>query len=264
VRSLWAIYRREMQHYFVSPIAYVVGGVILGVAGFFFNGILSFMLREAMQMGFQAAQMGGAAPPMNVPGMVVQNFFAVLGSLTLFIVPMLTMGVYAEEKKRGTIELLMTSPLHDWSIVLGKFFATLTVYALLLLLPTLAYQAFLFHYSDPAPPWKILLAGYVGVLLLAGALISLGEFLSSLTESQIVAAVLTFGVFLILWVLDMATQSTTGGAGELLKQLSLARRYNDFTMGVMDLASMVYFASFAAFMVFLTLRSLDSMRWRRA
>jgi ABC-2 type transport system permease protein len=263
VRSLWAIYRREMQHYFVSPIAYVVGGVFLGVAGFFFNGILTFMLREAMQMGFQAAQMGGAAPPLNVPGMVVQNFFAVLGSLTLFLVPMLTMGVYAEEKKRGTIELLMTSPIHDWAIVLGKFFATLTVYAMLLV-PTLAYQTFLFHYSDPAPSWKILLAGYAGVLLLAGALISLGEFLSSLTENQIVAAVLTFGVFLILWVLDLGAQSTSGGVGDLLKQLSLVRRYNDFTLGVMDMASMIYFASFAAFMVFLTLRSLDSMRWRRA
>ncbi|MDE3136865.1 MAG: ABC transporter permease subunit [Acidobacteriota bacterium] len=263
MRSLWAIYRREMQHYFVSPIAYVVGGVFLGVAGFFFNGILTFMLRQAMQMGFQAAQMGGAAPPLNVPGMVVQNFFAVLGSLTLFLVPMLTMGVYAEEKKRGTIELLMTSPLRDWSIVLGKLFATLTIFAMLLV-PTLAYQAFLFHYSEPAPPWKILFAGYVGVLLLAGALISLGEFLSSLTENQIVAAVLTFGVFLILWVLDLGAQSTSGGIGALLKQLSLVRRYNDFTLGVMDLASMIYFASFAAFMVFLTLRSLDSMRWRRA
>ena len=262
MRSLWAIYRREMQHYFVSPIAYVVGGVFLGVAGFFFNGILNFMMQQALRMGYQAAQMGGG-PHLDVPGMVVQNFFAVLGSLTLFMVPMLTMGVYAEEKKRGTIELLMTSPIRDWSIVLGKFFATLTVFAMLLL-PTLAYQAFLFHYSDPAPSWKILLAGYAGVLLLAAALISLGEFLSSLTENQIVAAVLTFGVFLILWVLDLGAQSTSGGIGALLKQLSLVRRYNDFTMGVMDLASMIYFVSFALFMVFLTLRSLDSMRWRRA
>ena len=176
MRSLWAIYRREMSHYFVSPIAYVVGGVFLGVAGFFFNGILTFMLREAMQMGFQAAQMGRAAPPLNVPGMVVQNFFAVLGSLTLFMVPMLTMGVYAEEKKRGTIELLMTSPIRDWSIVMGKFFATLTIFAILLV-PTLAYQAFLFHYSDPAPSLKILLAGYAGVLLLAAALLVLGAAL---------------------------------------------------------------------------------------
>ncbi len=262
MRSLWAIYRREMSHYFVSPIAYVVGGVFLGVGGFFFNGILTFMMQQAIQMGFEAAQMG-SAPNLNVPGMVVQNFFAVLGSLTLFLVPMLTMGVYAEEKKRGTIELLMTSPIRDWVIVLGKFLATLSVYAILLV-PTLAYDAFLFHYSSPAPSWKILVAGYVGVLLLAAALIALGQFLSSLTENQIVAAVLTFGVFLILWVLDLGAANSTGTIGTLFKQLSLVRRYNDFTMGVMDLASMVYFVSFAAFMVFLTLRSIDSMRWRRA
>jgi ABC-2 type transport system permease protein len=262
VRGFWAIYRREMSHYFVSPVAYVVGGVFLGVAGFFFNGVLTFMIQRAMQMGFQAAQFGGA-PNIDVPSLVVQNFFSVLGSLTLFLVPMLTMGVYAEEKKRGTIELLMTSPVRDSSIVLGKFAATLSIFAMLLV-PTLIYQGFLFHFSDPAPSWKILLAGYVGVLLLAAALISLGGFLSSLTENQIVAAVLTFGVFLILWVLDLGASSASGGIGGLLRQISLVRRYNDFTMGVIDLASLVYFASFAVFMVFLTLRSLDSMRWRRA
>ncbi|HVB34074.1 MAG TPA: ABC transporter permease [Patescibacteria group bacterium] len=262
MRGLWAIYRREMSHYFVSPIAYVVGGVFLGVGGFFFNGILSFMMREAMQMGFEAAQFGGGHN-LDVTSMVAQNFFSVLGSLTLFLVPMLTMGVYAEEKKRGTIELLMTSPIRDTSIVLGKFLATLSVYAILLV-PTLCYQGFLFYYSDPRPSWTILLPGYLGVLLLAGALISLGQFVSSLTENQIVAAVLTFGLFLILWVLDLGAQNTTGGLGGLLKQLSLVQRYNSFTMGVIDSASLIYLLSFACFMVFLTMRSIESMRWRRA
>lgn len=262
MRSLWAIYRREMSHYFVSPVAYVVGGVFLGVGGFFFNGILTFMMQEAMQLGFQASQMG-SPQNIDVTSMVAQNFFAVLGSLTLFLVPMLTMGVYAEEKKRGTIELLMTSPIPDTAIVLGKFLATLSVYAILLV-PTLCYQGFLFYYSDPRPSWTILLPGYLGVLLLAGALIALGEFLSSLTENQIVAAVLTFGVFLILWVLDLGAQNSSGGVGAILKQLSLVQRYNNFTMGVIDSSSLIYFVSFAFFMVFLTMRSLDSMRWRRA
>jgi ABC-2 type transport system permease protein len=251
-----------MSHYFVSPIAYVVGGVFLGVAGFFFNGIVTFMIQESMRLGFQAAQFGGA-PHLDVTSMIVQNFFAVIGSLTLFLIPMLTMGVYAEEKKRGTIELLMTSPIRDSAIVLGKFFATLTVYAMLLV-PTLLYQAYLFHFSSPAPSWKMLLPGYLGLLLLTAALIALGQFLSSLTENQIVAAVLTFGVFLVLWVLDLGAQNTSGGIGSLLKQLSLVRRFNSFTMGVIDVASLVYFVSFALFMVFLTLRSLDSARWRRA
>jgi len=262
VRSLWAIYRREMSHYFVSPIAYVVGGVFLGVGGFFFNGILTFMMQQAMRMGFQAAQFGGAQN-IDVTSLVAQNFFSLLGSLTLFLVPMLTMGVYAEEKKRGTIELLMTSPISDWAIVMGKFLATLSVYAILLA-PTLCYQGFLFYYSDPRPSWMILLPGYLGVLLLAGALIALGEFLSSLTENQIVAAVITFGVFLVLWVLDLGAQNSSGGVGALLKQMSLVQRYNDFTMGVIDSASLIYLVSFAVFMVFLTWRSIDSARWRRA
>jgi ABC-2 type transport system permease protein len=173
------------------------------------------------------------------------------------------MGVYAEEKKLGTIELLMTSPLRDAEIVLGKFLATLSVYALLLV-PTFVYLAAVFHYSEPEPPWMILVAGYAGVVLLAGALISLGGLLSSLTENQIVAAVLTFGVFLVLWVLDLGAQSSSGGVGAVLRQLSLGHRYTDFTLGVIDLSSLIFFLSFAAFMIFLTLRSLDSVRWRRA
>lgn len=262
MKSFWAVYRREMGHYFVSPIAYIIGGVFLCVAGFFFNAVLTYMMNQAMRMGFQAAQFGGA-PNIDVPSLVMQNFFSVIGSLVLFLVPILTMGVFAEEKKRGTIELLMTSPIRDSAIVLGKFFATLSVFAIILV-PTLVYQGWMYHFSDPEPSWKILLAGYLGVLLMAGALISLGSFLSSLTENQIVAAVLTFGVFLILWVLDLGATNSSGNLGSVLKQLSLVRRYSDFTTGVIDLASVVFFISFAIFMVFLTLRSVDSMRWRRA
>lgn len=254
--SVWAIYRRELGHYFVSPIAYLVGGVFLLLTAYFFNGILVFM----MNAGFQASQFG---QPVDVPGLVIRNFFEILGTLTLFLVPMLTMGVFAEEKKRGTIELLLTSPVRDLELVLGKFLATVTLYAILLL-PTLAYLIFLYRYSEPPPGWKLLVAGYSGVLLLAAALIALGVFLSSLTENQIVAAVLTFGVFLVLWVLDIGSRDSDTGFSGLLRQLSVLRHYEDFTMGVVDLAGLVYFLSFAVFMVFLTLRSLDSMRWRKA
>jgi ABC-2 type transport system permease protein len=256
MRATWAIYRRELGHYFVSPIAYIVGGIFLLLAGYFFNGITVFMVNA----GLQASQFG---QPVDVPGLIVRNFFEIMGTLTLFLVPMLTMGVFAEEKKRGTIELLMTSPIREVELVLGKFLATLTFYAVLLI-PTLAYLVFLYRYSEPRPGWKLLLAGYAGVLLLAAALIALGVFLSSLTENQIVAAVLTFGVFLILWVLDIGSRDSDTGLSGLLRQLSVLRHYEDFTMGVVDLAGLVYFLSFAVFMVFLTLRSLDSMRWRGA
>jgi len=262
MRGCWAIYRREMYHYFVSPIAYIVGGVFLGLSGYFFNLILVAVIQMSLREGFQAAQFGGTAN-FDVPGLVLQNFFQLLGSLSLFIIPALTMGVYAEEKKRGTIELLLTSPVTDGQIVLGKFFATLSFFAVLLL-PTAFYQILLVRMSEPVAPWRIVLAGYIGVLLLGSVLIALGSLISSLTENQIVAAVVTFGIFLVLWVLDVGARSSGGTFRAGLRYISMLRHYNDFTMGVVDLASLVFFASVAAFLVFLTLRSLDSMRWRRA
>jgi gliding motility-associated transport system permease protein len=262
MRGCWAIYRREMYHYFVSPIAYVVMGVFLGLSGYFFNLILVAVIELALREGFQAAQFGTSAN-IDVPGLVLRNFFQLLGSLSLFIVPVLTMGVYAEEKKRGTIELLLTSPITETQIVLGKFFATLSLFTVLLV-PTFCYQVFLVHYSDPAPPWRIVLAGYLGVLLLGSVLVALGSFISSLTENQIVAAVVTFGVFLVLWVLDAGARGSGGAFHQILRHISMIRRYDDFTMGVVDTDSLVFFVSVAVFAVFLTLRSLDSMRWRRA
>jgi ABC-2 type transport system permease protein len=262
MRNLWAIYRREMGHYFVSPIAYVVGAVFLVVSGYFFNGILAFYIQRSMEALMESARFGGPSQ-MDVPGLVIRSFFEILGSLVLFIMPILSMGVYAEEKKRGTIELLMTSPLSDAQIVLGKFFASLSLFVILLL-PTAAYQIFLFHYSDPQPPWRIILVGYLGIVLLGSVLMGLGSLISSLTENQIVAAVVIFGVSLILWVLDLSVRDSTSAVGAVLRHVSVVRHYDDFTMGVIDLASVIFFVTFTIFTVFLTLRSLDSMRWRRA
>jgi gliding motility-associated transport system permease protein len=262
MRGCWAIYRREMYHYFVSPIAYIVVGVFLGLSGYFFNIILVAVIEMSFREGYQAAQLGAAAN-FDVPGLVLRSFLNLLGSLSLFIIPALTMGVYAEEKKRGTMELLLTSPVTDAQIVLGKFFATLTLFVILLL-PTLGYQIFLFHSSHPAPPWRIVLAGYLGVLLLGSVLIGLGSLISSLTENQIVAAVVTFGVFLVLWVLDAGIRGSGGTLRAVLRYISMLRRYRDFTMGIVDTASLVFFLSATVLILFLTLRSLDSMRWRRA
>ncbi|MFZ0085324.1 MAG: ABC transporter permease subunit, partial [Candidatus Acidiferrales bacterium] len=174
----------------------------------------------------------------------------------------LTMGVFAEERKRGTMELLMTSPISETQIVLGKFFASLTLYAIMLL-PTASYLVFMFLRSDPTPPWRMLLAGYAGILLLGGALLSLGEFISSLTENQLIAAVLTFAAFLFVWVLDLG-RTADGGIGAVLQYLSVIRHYDDFTKGIVDTSSLIYYASFIVFFIFLTVRSIDSMRWRRA
>jgi ABC-2 type transport system permease protein len=259
MKGLYAIYRKEMSHYFVSPIAYIVVGIFLLLTGFFFTRILSFLIEQAFEMGMQGGQFGGV----DVPSLLVRDFFGVFASLLLFLTPILTMGVYAEERKRGTMELLMTSPVTDTEIVLGKYLALLTLFAIMLL-PTLFYAAFTFFHSDPAAPWRVLACAYLGALLMGGVLLALGSFFSSLTENQLIAAVLTFGAFLLLWVIDFGSRGSSTGIGAAIGYLSVIKHYDDFTRGIIDTSSLIYYASFIFLGLFLTVRSIDSMRWRRA
>ncbi|HXN71795.1 MAG TPA: ABC transporter permease [Candidatus Acidoferrales bacterium] len=261
MRSLYAIYRKEMGHYFVSPIAYIFIGLFLILTAFFFNVILAEVIKQSFQMEMQGMRFAGPSD-FDVPGAVMRSFFGLLSTLVLFFTPILTMGVYAEERKRGTMELLMTSPVSELEIVLGKYLASLSLFALMLL-PTASYMIFMVLRSDPRPPWSMVAAGYAGVLLLGGSLLALGSFVSSLTENQLIAAVVTFAASLFIWVLDIGRNSDSG-AGAVLQYLSVIRHYEDFTRGVIDTSSLIYYGSFIALFVFLTVRSVDSMRWRRA
>jgi ABC-2 type transport system permease protein len=261
MQNLYAIYRKELAHYFVSPVAYILIGVFLIVAGFFFNIILA----SAIQNGF-AAQMQsmrfGMPSDFDVPGAVLRSFLGLLSTLVLFLSPLLAMGVYAEERKRGTIELLMTSPITDAEIVLGKFLASLTLYAIMML-PTAILLGFMNFRSEPHLPWRMLLIGYAGILLLGSSLLALGSLISSFTENQLIAGVLTFAVSLVIWVID-AGRKAEGWKGDLFGYLSLVRHFDDFARGVVDTSALIYYFSFIFLCMFLTVRSLESMRWRRA
>jgi ABC-2 type transport system permease protein len=261
MRNLYAIYRKEMRHYFVSPVAYVCIGVFLFISAYFFDYFLRAVIQQSFQMEMQSMQFG-MPPQFDVPGQVMRVFLGLLSTLILFITPFLTMGVFAEERKRGTIELLMTSPISEIQIVLGKFLASLSLFAVMLL-PTAGYAVYMYLHSEPLPPWRMLLAGYAGILLLGGSLLALGIFISSLTESQLIAAVLTFVAFLLLWVVDLG-QTTEGGIGAVLQYLSASRHYDDFARGIIDTSGLIYYFSFMLLFIFLTVRSIDSMRWRRA
>jgi ABC-2 type transport system permease protein len=261
MKNVWAIYRKEMGHYFVSPIAYVFIGLFLILTAFFFNFFLTAVIQQSLSAEMEGMRYG-MSQNIDVPSEVMRAFFGLLSTLVLFITPILTMGVYSEERKRGTMELLMTSPITETDIVLGKFFASFSLFALMLL-PTLSYLVFMYLRSDPMPPWRVLFAGYLGILLLGASLTALGTFISSLTENQIIAAVLTFAAFLLVWVLDIG-RNASGGVASLLTYLSVIRHYEDFTRGTIDTSSLVYYASFIFLFVFLTVRSVDSMRWRRA
>jgi gliding motility-associated transport system permease protein len=262
MRNFYAIYRKEMQHYFTSPVAYIVVAIFLALSGFFFNRLVAVVIQAAFEAGLQGAQFG-ATPPMDVPGMILRSFLGVLGSLLLFLTPLLTMGLYAEERKRGTMELLMTSPISDVAIVLGKFLASLTL-LVVMLLPTAGYAVYVFLHSQPVPPWRLIAGGYLGALLLGAVLLAVGQFISSLTENQLIAAVLTFGVFLILWVIDFGTQSGGSRLDQVLQYLSVTQHYDEFARGIIDTSSLIFYGSLLALGLFLTLRSVDSMRWRRA
>jgi len=262
MRGMYAVYRKEMSHYFVSPVAYIIVAVFLILTAYFFNRLLILIIQEAFQASFEEGQFGGGAA-FDVPSLVMRNFFGVLSTLLLFLTPMLTMSVYAEERRRGTMELLMTSPVTDLEIVLGKFFASLTL-LIIMLLPTAIGFAYMLRHAEPAAPWRVLGSEYLGVLLLGGALLALGSFFSSITESQLIAAMLSFGAILLLWVLDFGSQAGSSAWASGLEYLSVFRHYDDFTRGVIDTSNVIFYLSFIFLGVFLTVRSVDSMRWRRA
>jgi ABC-2 type transport system permease protein len=215
-------------------------------------------MRQSLEMAMQ-----GMPSEMDIPGEVMRAFFGLLSTLILFMAPMLTMGVYAEERKRGTMELLMTSPITETQIVVGKYLASLTLFAVMLL-PTAVYVAYMCLHSEPRPPWSLMLAGYLGALLLGGSLLAIGSFISSLTESQLIAFALSFGASLGLWVIDFSVRGTDSTLGQVLQYLSVIRHYDDFTRGIIDTSSLIYYVTLPALFVFLTVRSIDSMRWRRA
>ncbi|HEY7182116.1 MAG TPA: ABC transporter permease [Blastocatellia bacterium] len=262
MKGILAIYRRELGSYFVSPIAYVVIGFFLALTGYFFYDIVGRVIEYSFSMQMRGGQFG-APPGIDAPMLVIRNFAGFVTTILLFLVPMLTMGVYAEERKRGTMEMLMTSPITEFQIVIGKFMASLTLFAVMLA-PTVFYHFAISRYTEPAMPWRIMWSGYLGIFLLGASLLALGSFISSLTENQIVAGVVTFVVFLLLWILDFGARDSSTTFGEVMKYISILQHYESFGQGVIDTSSIIFYLSVVAVGLFLTLRNLDSMRWRRA
>jgi ABC-2 type transport system permease protein len=169
------------------------------------------------------------------------------------------MRTYAEERRSGTIELLLTSPLSDLQIILGKFLGAMGLFASMLAL-TLIHTAILFVYGNP--DWKPIATGYLGLLLMGGSFLSLGLFISSLTRNQIVAGMITFSVFLLLWVINWVSTFVGPTAQTVLNYLSVTEHFDDFAKGIIDTKHVIYYLSFIAMGLFLTMKSVDSERWR--
>lgn len=264
--NIIAIYRRELQSYFASPLAYAIAGVFWLLSGFFFVAILlgpEGIIAQAAARQIQGQQLGVPVPPLDVPYEFLKIFLGVLGSLAMFILPILSMGLYAEERKRGTLELLATSPITNWAVALGKLLGVLTFFATMLL-PLMVYEAIALNSSNPPFQPALLLIGHGGLLLLAAAILSLGMFISSLTDSTLLAAVFTFVLVVFLWVIDLVAKSAGGALGDALGHLSLLKHYTNLVQGVVDTGSLVLFASYILLGLFLTAQSIDALRFQRS
>lgn len=240
---------------FTSPIFYAACFIFLLVSGYFFYSNTAYF----SLLSFQAAQNPFLAQSLNLADMVIKPFFGDLAVILLLMLPLLTMRLYAEEKKAGTIELLFTYPVSDASVLAGKFFATVVV-LLLMLAGTLPFMIILESMADL--PWGIVASGYLGVTLMGSGFIALGVFTSSLTENQIVAAVISFGAILLFWALGWAKALAGPGLGAVLEHLSIIGHLDTFTQGLIDTRDVVFYGLFILFWLFLTLRFLNSRFWR--
>jgi ABC-2 type transport system permease protein len=236
VRNVWAVAQRELRSYFLSPLAYVVIALFLALSGYLFALILSNG-REASLRG------------------LVQN----VSVLYLFIVPAISMRLLAEEQRTGTVELLLTNPVQEWEIVTGKFLASLML-VLVMLACTLLFPLFLFIYGSP--DGGPIITGYVGIFLQAAAFLAIGLWASSLTQNQIVAAIVSFALLLIFWLSDNLGQFLGGTVGQIVSYTSVNSHFQSFPQGVIESKDVIYYLTLVVAGIVLSTLSLQSRRYR--
>jgi len=261
MRHALAIARREIESYFVSPIAYAVMTVFTFVSGLFFSNMLVHYVRQAALADAQVQKFGRSEYQLDVPTVVLAQFFQNEAFLLMLALPLLTMGLVTDERRKGTIELLMTSPVRGSEIAGGKFLGAFAFLALMLL-PMVPMFAFM----GAGGGWEagVIASGMLGLLLLGGAQIALGLFISSLCENMLVAAIGTYGLIVTLQFIDTAGAAQGSVWVRLLGSLSFYARHLNSTRGVVAIADIVYFASYVVLGLFLAQRSIDALRFKRS
>ena len=257
MRNALTIAAKELRSYFVSPIAYVVltGFLLLG-GWFFFNLLARFSLFVNL---YSAMRNPDAQMRLNLNDFVIAPLLHNLSVVLVILVPVISMRSFAEEKRAGTYELLMTSPLSITEIVAGKFLGALA-FVLIMVGLTGVYPLILMFYGNPEV--GIIAAGFLGLFLLATAFLTIGLLTSSFTENQIIAAVSCLVVLLLLYVISWPAESAGPVLGAVLKYVSLTEHFSEMVKGVIDTKDLVYFGSVIALALFLTQRSVESVRWR--
>jgi ABC-2 type transport system permease protein len=255
MRNILTIAGKELRSLFVSPIAYVVltGFLLLG-GWFFFNFLFRFSYLLTVYTGLQNAE---GLQGLNLNEYVMAPLLHNLTIVLVIMIPLITMRAFAEEKRSGTYELLLTSPLTVTEIVVGKLFGAVAFIGIMILL-TAIYPAILLLYGNPE--LGVIAAGYLGLFLLAAVFVSVGLLTSSLTENQIVAAVVCFVVLLLLYVISWPAETAGVAMGGLLKYLSVVDHFGEMVKGIIDTQDIVYFLSLIVLGIFLTHRSVEASR----
>jgi ABC-2 type transport system permease protein len=257
LRNVWAIVRKEWLHYFSSPIAYVLLFAWSILAGLFLSAYLSVYVERSVA----TAQQAEFGMKMSLNDMLIAPLFNNMAVVALFMTPMMTMRLFAEEKRQGTIELLATAPLTDLQIVLGKFLAALAFYGSMVLL-CLVNLLLVWSFAPTPPEWRPIATGLLAILLLGGSLIALGLFVSTLTRNQIVAAVIAFSLSLAMLVLGWFDSPTAGSVLKFFTYFGLTNHLEDLLRGVIDLKDVVFYLSVILFGLVLAHQSVESQRWR--
>jgi gliding motility-associated transport system permease protein len=239
MRNIWVITKRELGSYFASPVAYSIIAAFLLLSGVFFA--LPFFL-------------GGQRDAS------LRNWMGSIAVLLLFVAPIFTMKLLASEKETGTIELLLTSPVRDWEVVVGKFFAALALWAVILIL-TLIYPVILKIYGDP--DFVPIITGYLAMLLMGAAMLAVGVLSSALSPNQIVAVMVAFAILLVLWIAS-AVQNVFGAAspiGGIFAYISLVSHMDDLMKGVVDSRDLLYYLSITIGCLFISTQLIEARRW---
>lgn len=258
MRIFFLIFKKEFKSYFASPVAYVVITMFLILTGYlFYNTLTSFstISFQATTDPMLAKQVGF----FNITESVVRPLFGYISLILLLMVPLLTMRLFSEEKKSGTIELLLTYPVTDMQVLLGKFLSCMAVFAIMIALTAL-YPVLLIAFGQPET--GPIITGYIGLFLVGASFISLGIFASSLTENQIIAATVAFGLLLLFWMIGSSASLAGRTLEDILSYISLAAHWEGFAKGVIDTEDIVYYLIFISLFLFLTLRILESKKWR--
>ena len=250
MKSVFTVFRKELKSYFSSPIAFVVLFVFLVISGIFFFLYLQSFVEAQFDPRLQFIEEG-----INLNDIVIRPFFGTISVVLLLLIPLITMRLIADERKGYTAELLFTSPVRMTSIIIGKYLASLLLFGLMIVLSA-PYVLVLIKYGNP--DLGPILSGYLGLVLMGASFLAVGIFASALTENQMIAAVISFGILLVFWIMG----ATSGAGDSIFGYLSIINHFESFAKGVIEVKDVTYYLSFTFLGLYLAYVTLDSERWK--